>query len=99
MFDVDLICFDPQQIVLECKKPAAYKLDLQLPYPVDDEKGGAKFDKSKSCLTITLPVLPPKKIDLPTFEPEKEVGASLVEEIKTTDDDVDNNTGGKFLAK
>lgn len=32
---------------------------LALSYPVDDEKGKAKFDKSKETLTVTLPVLPP----------------------------------------
>ena len=78
-----------KQIVLECKKPAAYKLDLQLPYPVDEENGSAKFDKSKSCLQITLPVLPPKKVEMPSFAPEK---SSLVQEVPNgADDCVPNN--------
>lgn len=34
---------------------------LNLPYLVDEEKGNAKFDKSKKVLTVTLPVLPPSK--------------------------------------
>lgn len=31
---------------------------ISLPYPVDEENGSAKFDKSKRQLTVTLPVLP-----------------------------------------
>ena len=37
-----------------------------MPFPVDEEKGRARFDKSKHSLTITLPVLPGKP---PTVEP------------------------------
>ena len=69
-----------KQIVLECQKPVSYKLDLPLPYPVDDEKGSAKFDKSKTCLSITLPVRPPKIPKLPSFAPESEK-IQLIEEI------------------
>lgn len=31
---------------------------IALPYPIDEENGSAKFDKSKRQLTVTLPVLP-----------------------------------------
>lgn len=31
---------------------------IALPYPVDEENGTAKFDKSKRQLIVTLPVLP-----------------------------------------
>lgn len=30
-----------------------------MPFPIDEEKGSAKFDKTKKILTVTLPVLPP----------------------------------------
>lgn len=33
---------------------------LALAYPIDEEKGIAKYDKCKHVLTVTLPVLPPK---------------------------------------
>ena len=33
-----------------------YRLHLTLPYPVDEEKGSAKFDKSHKVLAVTLPV-------------------------------------------
>ncbi|XP_022796221.1 protein kintoun-like isoform X2 [Stylophora pistillata] len=46
-----------KQLVLVCEKPH-YNLDIALPYPIDEEKGSAKFDKSKRQLTVTLPVLP-----------------------------------------
>ncbi|XP_023940903.2 protein kintoun [Bicyclus anynana] len=39
------------------EKPAKYKLDLSLPYAVNDELGNAKFDKSKRSLIVSLPVV------------------------------------------
>ncbi|KAJ8308430.1 hypothetical protein KUTeg_013304 [Tegillarca granosa] len=63
---VDLDIFE-QKLLLESSKPAAYKLDLNLPYPVDDDQGSAKFDKSKRCLIITLPVLPDENVKIPSF--------------------------------
>lgn len=39
------------------EKPAKYKLDISLPYSVNDECGSAKFDKSKHMLIVTLPVI------------------------------------------
>ncbi|XP_056151363.1 protein kintoun [Lampris incognitus] len=44
---------------LESIKPA-YRLEVPLAYPVDEDKGQAKFNKQKGQLTITLPVLPSK---------------------------------------
>ncbi|XP_068108062.1 protein kintoun [Hyperolius riggenbachi] len=41
---------------LESQKPA-YKLDLKLPYLVEEERGTAQFNKSKKQLVITLPVV------------------------------------------
>ena len=38
------------------KDPEAYKLVLQLPYPVCEDQGSAKFDKSQHNLVVTLPV-------------------------------------------
>ncbi|KAJ8725553.1 hypothetical protein PYW08_003736 [Mythimna loreyi] len=42
---------------LASEKPAKYKLDITLPYLVNDECGTAKFDKSKHMLIVTLPVI------------------------------------------
>ena len=42
---------------LICEKPAKYKLDIQLPYSVNEESGNAKFDKDRRLLIITLPVI------------------------------------------
>ncbi|KAF3844904.1 hypothetical protein F7725_008067 [Dissostichus mawsoni] len=47
-------------MLLESKKPA-YRLELPLAYPVDEDKGEAKFNKQKQQLTVTLPVLPSKE--------------------------------------
>ncbi|XP_072545937.1 protein kintoun [Salminus brasiliensis] len=56
--DIDLDVTQ-RRLVLESQKPA-YKLELQLSYPVDDNKGDAKFGKAKKQLTVTLPVLAAK---------------------------------------
>lgn len=47
-------------LLLECKEPA-YKLELLLAYPVDEDKGEAKFNKQRGQLTVTLPVLPSRE--------------------------------------
>lgn len=46
-----------KRITLASDKPAKYKLDIALPYEVNEENGNAKFDKSKRQLIITLPVV------------------------------------------
>lgn len=46
-----------KQLLLTSEKPA-YRLELPLAYPVDEEKGEAKFDKQTGRLTVTLSVLP-----------------------------------------
>ncbi|XP_077394394.1 protein kintoun [Festucalex cinctus] len=46
-----------KSLLLESENPA-YKLELPLSYPVDEEGGEAKFIKQRGQLTITLPVLP-----------------------------------------
>ncbi|KAF7668698.1 hypothetical protein LDENG_00298410 [Lucifuga dentata] len=47
-------------LLLESKTPA-YRLEVPLAYPVDEDKGEAKFNKQKGQLTVTLPVLPSKE--------------------------------------
>ncbi|VDM21688.1 unnamed protein product [Hydatigera taeniaeformis] len=39
-------------------------MELDLPYPVESEKGNAKFNKSTHKLLLTLPVIPPPTINL-----------------------------------
>ncbi|CAH1100707.1 unnamed protein product [Psylliodes chrysocephalus] len=43
-------------VQLISEKPARYKLNLTLPYQVNEAIGNAKFDKDKKKLVITLPV-------------------------------------------
>lgn len=52
--DLKLDIFE-KRLYLESNKPN-YKLDLNLPYPVNENDGGAKFDKTKKKLSVTLPV-------------------------------------------
>ncbi|XP_020343960.2 protein kintoun [Oncorhynchus kisutch] len=47
-------------VSLESKKPA-YRLEVPMAYPVDENKGEAKFNKQKKQLVVTLPVLPLKQ--------------------------------------
>ena len=54
-----------KRLTLESITPAAYKLDLDLPFPVNDDEGSAKFDKSKRTLIVTLPVIPDTIPSLP----------------------------------
>nr|XP_054759024.1 protein kintoun-like [Lytechinus pictus] len=70
-----------KRIFLECKKPVMYQLDLPLPYPVDEDKGSAKFDKSRTCLIITLAVLPPVIAEIPSSVPVPQEANPLVQEI------------------
>ncbi|RVE54867.1 hypothetical protein evm_000634 [Chilo suppressalis] len=45
-----------KSLVLKSERPARYKLNITLPYSVNDECGSAKFDKSRRTLIVTLPV-------------------------------------------
>lgn len=46
-----------KSLLLESKQPAC-RLQLTLSYPVDEDKGEAKFNKHTGQLTVTLPVRP-----------------------------------------
>lgn len=65
--------------------PDMYRLDLALPFKVDDTKGKAKFDKSKRQLELVLPVVPPPpppRAALPTPLSE----GALVEEVASSEE-------------
>lgn len=46
-----------KSLTLSSENPAKYKLEIPLPYSVNDECGNAKFDKLKRKLIVTLPVI------------------------------------------
>ncbi|XP_019742743.1 protein kintoun [Hippocampus comes] len=50
-----------KSLLLESETPA-YRLELPLSYPVDEERGEAKFSKQRRQLTVTLPVLPSNEV-------------------------------------
>lgn len=54
------VILDVSETHLKVRVPKVYALCVELPFPIDDERGGAKFDKSKRILAVTLPVMPPK---------------------------------------
>ena len=82
---VNLDIFE-KQLVLESTQPVKYKLDLNLPYPVDENNGSAKFDKSKRRLTVTLPVIPDKPPKIQLFN---DVGAEGFSADKEGEDQQD----------
>ncbi|XP_067310892.1 protein kintoun [Pseudorasbora parva] len=53
-----------RSLVLETPEPL-YRLELTLAYPVDEEKGHAKFNTARKQLTITLPVRRTETPELP----------------------------------
>ncbi|CAG9585597.1 unnamed protein product [Danaus chrysippus] len=86
-----------KRLSLISEKPAKYKLELELPYPVDSDCGNARFDKSKHTLTVTLPVirksLSSTSLSLKgdsgvesedTSNSDEECKTNLVEEISST---------------
>ncbi|XP_018411753.1 PREDICTED: protein kintoun [Nanorana parkeri] len=76
---------------LESQKPA-YKLQLKLPYLVEEERGTAQFNKFKRQLVITVPVVQQNLLklmqeqlaDVP--EPESELSTSPDPEPQESDD-------------
>ena len=54
--NVDLDIYE-RSLRLQSEDPK-YKLDLNLPYPVNEAESRAKFDKTKRCLIVTLKVVP-----------------------------------------
>ena len=50
--------FQEKSLCLVREDPPKYNLQIALPFPVDEDRGAAKFDKSKKTLVVTLPVKP-----------------------------------------
>jgi hypothetical protein len=65
-----------------------YKLDMKLPYKVNDKKGKAAYDKNKKALKVTLPVIADfiTVSSASTFQPPAPEPAKLVEEVKKGND-------------
>ncbi|XP_078090275.1 protein kintoun [Mustelus asterias] len=77
-------CLDVTEklLSLESQTPA-YKLELPLPYPVDENLGSAKFNKAKRQLVVTLPVLPVKQACVP--EINQDHSRDLDQTVKTSE--------------
>merc|ERR1712166_794344 len=52
--------------------PGKPKFEKKLPYPVNSDKGKAKFHKNRSLLEVTVPVLPPAPEEIVEEEEENE---------------------------
>ncbi|XP_040476803.1 protein kintoun [Ursus maritimus] len=64
-----------KRLCLDSRKPD-YRLRLSLPYPVDDGRGKAQFNKARRQLVVTLPVARPLARQEPAVAPEESVCAS-----------------------
>ena len=84
--DLDVL---ERQLTLNSEEPQRYHLDLRLPYPVDEEAGGAKFDKSSRMLIVTLPVKPgqPQKPVVRVVSTDSGIGLDLEEKPVLLDQD------------
>jgi len=54
--DIDVDIDETKLLLTTDPNAAKYKLELKLPYPVNEDGGSAKFDKPKRKLTLVLPV-------------------------------------------
>ena len=81
-----------KSISLVSEKPAKYKLDLLLPYTVDEEAGNAKFDQNLRKLVITLLVKRQNDVHLAdTGRDDSGVESDLGR--RTPESDSDDDTG------
>ena len=85
--DLDVL---ERQLTLDCLEPKRYHLELSLPYPVDEEAGAAKFDKSTRMLIVTLPVKPgqPQKPVTRVVSTDSGIGVDMEEKQSYCDPSV-----------
>ena len=87
--DLDVL---ERQLTLNCLEPKPYHLELRLPYPVDEEAGAAKFDKSTRMLIVTLQVKPgqPQKPVARVVSTDSGIGLEM--EDKKSADNLDSTS-------
>lgn len=66
-------------VQLVSEEPAKYKLNITLPYPVNENTGNAKFDKDQKKLIVTLPV-------------KRNMNLLLTDSVEDSGVDSDNNS-------
>uniref|UniRef100_A0A8C7QGN2 Protein kintoun n=1 Tax=Oncorhynchus mykiss TaxID=8022 RepID=A0A8C7QGN2_ONCMY len=81
-------------VSLESKKPA-YRLEVPMAYPVDENKGEAKFNKQKKQLVVTLPVLPLKEPTVAEVSGRCVSAAQSEDATRGKEDTPDHNGRGK----
>ncbi|CDQ78319.1 unnamed protein product [Oncorhynchus mykiss] len=79
-------------VSLESKKPA-YRLEVPMAYPVDENKGEAKFNKQKKQLVVTLPVLPLKEPTVAEVSGRQLVNDDGEEDFENRDSSEDVHSG------
>lgn len=86
-----------QSLYLISEKPAKYKLNISLPYPVNEECGNAKFDKSLHKLIVTLPVV--KKNLVQTNKDSHKIDSGLESESNASQSDEENNNFSNLVTE
>ena len=57
-----LFCFQEKSLCLVREEAPKYNLYIDLKFPVDEEKGTARFDKSEKVLVVSLPIKAPPQM-------------------------------------
>jgi len=86
-----------RQLKLVSTKPAKYKLEVMLPYAVDENRGSARFDKVTRKLVVMLPVVPcatkiEPHVNLSVVANDQSVGGQEDKQAI-----MDNNTDNNFV--
>ena len=72
-----------KNLVLKAAKK--YYLDISLPYKINSDEGGAKFDSKTKTLTVTLPTVPEDE----KVEPKENGHAEEIETAQAEDNEDD----------
>lgn len=89
---------EAKSLSLISEKPAKYKLNIALPYAVNDECGSAKFDKSRHMLIVTLPVVKKHLNNFHNSENSLKVDSGIEsEENCGSQSDEDNNSANLIV--
>ena len=67
------------------EEPPKYKLFIDLQYPVDEEAGTARFDKSEKVLVVTLPIKAPPQM--------------IAERLGSNDSGIEVDTGYRTMSQ
>ncbi|XP_014290630.1 protein kintoun isoform X2 [Halyomorpha halys] len=77
-----------RSLSLISEKPSKYKLNISLPYAVDESSGTARFDKRTKMLIVTLPVIQKKFDELLFHRDDSGIESDVNQNPSSSDDDL-----------